>query len=59
MGFKGGDRGSRLLRALMPFTLEAGLMKPRKEFTPVTGKEKTGSGQDVFSLTKIGYNVED
>jgi hypothetical protein len=44
MGFKGRDRGSRFLRALMPFTLKVGLMKPRKGFTPVTGKEKLGVG---------------
>jgi hypothetical protein len=29
----------------MPFALDAGLMKPRKGFTPVMGKEKTMAEQ--------------
>jgi hypothetical protein len=30
------------LRALIRFTVNAGLMKPRRGFTPVAGKEKLG-----------------
>jgi hypothetical protein len=30
----------------MSFALKAGLMKPRKGFTPVTGKEKTWVGKE-------------
>jgi hypothetical protein len=33
------------LRAMILFTLNAGLMKPRKGFTPVAGKEKIGEGR--------------
>jgi hypothetical protein len=38
------------LSALIPFALNAGLMKPRKGLTPVLGKENWGCGQDLASL---------
>jgi hypothetical protein len=44
-GFKGGNQGSGLLRALMSSALKGGLMKPRMGFTPVTGEDKPGGGQ--------------
>jgi hypothetical protein len=43
--FQGENQGPRFLRALMPFAIKAGLMKPRKGFTLVTGKEKLGMGK--------------
>jgi hypothetical protein len=35
-----------------PGYLNAGLMKPRRGFTRVTGKEKLGAGKNNFSLDK-------
>jgi hypothetical protein len=50
MGFKGGDRGSGFLPALMPFALKAGLMKPRKGFIP---KKKPGVDKQRNLIDKI------
>jgi hypothetical protein len=35
----------------MSFALKKGLMKLRKGFTPVPGKDKTGSGQHYLSTS--------
>jgi hypothetical protein len=48
MGFK-GKPGLKALTALIPFALNEGLMKPRKGFTPVLGKEKNGVVNHAFS----------
>jgi hypothetical protein len=42
---------SKFLRALIPFALNAGLMKPRKGLTPVTGKEKNWGARWPSELT--------
>jgi hypothetical protein len=40
----------------MPFALKAGLMKPRKGFTPVTGEDKTGERKGINQkLRVVGY----
>jgi hypothetical protein len=43
----------------MPFALKEGLMKARKGFTPVPGKEKTGVGKgnpSVHALTERAHD---
>ena len=35
------SRKDRILRTPVPFALNAGLMKPRRGFTPVMGEEET------------------
>ena len=48
--FSAGDKkisttaslGFKVSTGLDPFALNAGLMKPRRRFTPVTGKKKWG-----------------
>ena len=44
--FEGGEWVSMSLRALIPFTLNAGLRRPRRGFTLVAGKEKLGVGKE-------------
>jgi hypothetical protein len=46
-----GERYSMSLRALIWFTLNAGLMRPRRGFTPVAGK-KTGVGKNDSPLDR-------
>jgi hypothetical protein len=41
------------LRALIPFTVNAGLMKPRRGFTLVAGKEKMGVGQISLAIDNL------
>jgi len=43
--YEGGEWVSMSLRALIPFTLNAGLRRPRRGFTLVAGKEKLGVGK--------------
>jgi len=49
------------LRALIPFTLNAGLRRPRRGFTLVAGKEKLGVGKGwalVVVAEGAAYNAE-
>jgi hypothetical protein len=39
------SRGFKVSTGLDPFALNAGLMKPRRGFTPVRDKEKVGMGK--------------
>jgi hypothetical protein len=65
--FKEGEWASRSLRAVIQFTLKAGLMKPRRGLTLVAGKRKI-QGQANFeeflgcleksSLNMIKFNQE-
>ena len=41
------------IRALIPFTLNAGLRRPRRGFTLVAGKEKMGAGMGTILAEKV------
>jgi hypothetical protein len=44
--------GFKVSTGLDPFALNAGLMKPRRGFTPVRDKEKVGVGKIYFNIDK-------
>jgi hypothetical protein len=48
---KGGE-SANVMAGVDPAYLNAGLMKPRRGFTRVAGKEKLGAGKNNFSLDK-------
>ena len=49
---EGRVRFNVILRALIPFTLNAGLMKPRRGFTLIEAKEKLGVGKSPDLIDK-------
>ncbi len=49
---KGGE-GIHVMVGVDPGYLNVGLMKPRKGFTLVAGKEKLGVGKLIFHIDKI------
>jgi hypothetical protein len=51
LSLKGGE-SANVMAGVDPAYLNAGLMKPRRGFTRVAGKEKLGAGKNNFSLDK-------
>jgi hypothetical protein len=52
MGIK-GKPGFKVFRALIPFALNAGLMKSRKGLTPVMGKEENWGAKMAQRIDRV------